>query len=138
EGIGVGVQYIGLDIFGTNCTPSANADVEIGPLPANAQPLADSIAAHGNTVAVTTVGLALQGAIEHTQTWASDHPDRKVVIAMLADGVVDGNCVQSMTTPAEAAAALAGTPSIPTYVIGLVSPASACGIDPSPAKQADF
>ena len=69
----------------------------------------------------TPTEAALGGAIAQAQTLAKAHPDHKVAIVMLTDGLPQGCSDDSNIAPAsnEAAAAFAATPSLPTYVIGV-------------------
>jgi hypothetical protein len=65
---------------------------------------------------------ALEGAVQYATSWATMHPDRKVVIVLATDGEPSG-CVSN--TPQDvadvAAAALAGPAAIQTFVIGVGS-----------------
>jgi hypothetical protein len=57
------------------------------------------------------------------RNWLGMHPDSKGVILLVTDGEPDNNCAGD-DVPAVAADALAGSPSIPTYVLGLGNIAS--------------
>lgn len=65
---------------------------------------------------------ALEGAVQYATSWATMHPDRKVVIVLATDGEPSG-CLSN--TPQDvanvAAAALAGPAAIQTFVIGVGS-----------------
>jgi hypothetical protein len=128
-GIGVGIQYFPLssdsdlpDDRNTSCNVAdySVAAVPIAPLPENAAPVLASVHAlspAGRTP--TRVGLA--GAIEYARNWATQHPDRKVVVLLQTDGEpnVCESTVQAVSDVA--ASGLNGTPSLPTYVIGVGS-----------------
>jgi hypothetical protein len=72
---------------------------------------------------------ALQGGVRLAQKIAADHPGEKTVVVLVTDGepgfFVDGQVVEGCTdndvdhVSQVAAGALAGTPPIPTYVIGI-------------------
>jgi hypothetical protein len=88
--------------------------------------LPDSTALSGGFAGVSPDGstpteAALGGAIAQANTIAAAHPDHKVAVVMLTDGLPQGCSDDSDITPAsnEAAAAFAASPSIPTYVIGV-------------------
>ncbi|MGH7281103.1 MAG: vWA domain-containing protein, partial [Polyangiaceae bacterium] len=69
----------------------------------------------------TPTQAATDGAIAQAQALASAHPDHKVAVVMLTDGLPQGCSDDSDINPAatDAHAAFVGTPSIPTYVIGV-------------------
>lgn len=92
-GLGLGVQYFGL---GTSCEPAdyAKAEVEIGPLPDNAQAILDSFANHMPT-AVTPTAPALKGAIQHAQAYKADHPAHTVAVLLVTDGEPDA-CIDGL------------------------------------------
>lgn len=113
------------DSFCWNQTSCVTADyttpsVAIAALPGNAQAITDSIAATGTTGATPT-SAALQGAIDHAITYATANPDASVSVVLATDGLPtrcdpqDGPGIAAI-----AAAALAGTPSISTFVIGII------------------
>src|ERR1700733_1537399 len=76
-GIGVGLQYFGLDSGGdgSSCTASdyATPEIEIGALPGASSSLSSSLDAHGPTSDTPTFP-ALQGAVDHAKSWASTPP----------------------------------------------------------------
>jgi hypothetical protein len=118
-GVGVGIQYFGLGIS-CDAADYAHPEVEIGPLPDNAKPIADSINSH-LPIAVTPTEPALQGAIDHAREWQDAHPDHVVVVVLATDGEPDA-CVSTTDSVAKVAAmGLAGTPAIRTFVIGVGS-----------------
>jgi hypothetical protein len=113
-GIGVGMQF-----FGESCDVDTYATprVPIASLPDNAAALNGSFAAI--PLAGTPTLPALQGAIKHARAWATSHPDSKVAVVLVTDGLPD-ECNSNVDTVASAAAeGFEGTPSIPTYVVGL-------------------
>jgi hypothetical protein len=62
---------------------------------------------------------ALQGAINYASTWAKANPTHKVVVVFATDGLPNG-CNSSIDGAAKiAAAGMAASPPIPTYVIGV-------------------
>jgi hypothetical protein len=125
-GVGVGLQYFPLTRL---CAVDAYAapDVEIAALPGSAAPIVASIDAH-HPYGGTPMAPALEGAIQHAQAWGAGHPDRPVVVVLATDGIPDADCAAESDGGAPntiagveqvAAAGLAGTPSVPTYVIGV-------------------
>ncbi|HKY37263.1 MAG TPA: vWA domain-containing protein [Polyangiaceae bacterium] len=112
---------------------------------APAAPIAELPGAEAGLVAVisgtepdglTPTGPALQGALQHASSWASDHPDHQVVAVLATDGLPTlyeqaGACVEitSQTYVQEidavvqlAADGRAAAPSISTFVIGVMGP----------------
>ncbi len=105
---------------GDSCTASdyATPAVEIAPLPGAAAALVASIGMHSPTTGTPT-SAALQGAVDHSKAWATAHPGDAVVAVLATDGDPSG-CDESLPhIDAIAATAFAGTPSIPTFVIGV-------------------
>lgn len=82
---------------------------------------------------LTPTGPALAGALSLSKTWAQAHPDHQVITVLATDGIptlqgVDQAC-ESIDTQAEldkvpalAAAAKSASPSISTFVIGVIGP----------------
>jgi hypothetical protein len=71
---------------------------------------------------LTPTAPALAGAIDHAQDWASQNPDRKVVAVLATDGlptVCDPVEIGDVSSIAQQG--VQGTPSVPTYVIGVFS-----------------
>jgi hypothetical protein len=141
-GINVGIQYFGLAAGGgagglnSSCTAAdyEKADVEIGPLPMNSMPIVNSLNAHMPATNTPTTP-ALAGAINHAIAWKNGHPGHSVVVVLVTDGQPNG-CGMVADV---AAAATAGTmATIPTYVIGVTSPGTACLLDQNPPNQADL
>jgi hypothetical protein len=92
----------------------------------NSTALPDTTALAGGFSGVTPDGstptqAAIDGAIAQAQTIAAAHPDHKVAIVMLTDGLPQGCSDDSNITPAsnDAQAAFSAATSIPTYVIGV-------------------
>jgi len=142
-GISVGLQYFsqplpdagalaGL-IPGTDdsCDPSvyANPAIEIQPLPGVSTQILASLAKHKNPNTGTPTVPALKGAIEHATVWAKAHPSDATVVILATDGDPDdcgstkGESAANLLTDVEAAAAagVAQTPKIVTFVIGVGS-----------------
>jgi hypothetical protein len=103
-----------------SCTASdyATPDVEIAALPGVGPANSASIAKHSPSTSTPT-SAALQGAVDHAQTWAKAHTS-DVVIAVLA---TDGDPTECDTTLSDinaiAAAGVSGTPKVLTFVIGV-------------------
>ncbi len=77
----------------------------------------------------TPTAPALDGAIQHAQAWADAHADHKVVVLLATDGLPTECIADPGTDPTGidevagiAAAGLAGSPSIATFVIGVFAP----------------
>jgi hypothetical protein len=105
--------------------PYATPAVEVAPLPGAAPALINSLTQHMVDGLTPTAG-AVSGAIQHAQALARANPTHKVAVLLATDGL------PSECTPVDimgaggiaslAASALAGTPSIATYVIGVFTP----------------
>lgn len=105
---------------GDSCAASdyAVADVEIAPLSvAQASALSSSVNAHSPSTSTPTAP-ALQGAIQHAQTWGAAHPDHTVIVVFATDG--DPTECTPLDIPSIANIAAAGANSgIKTFVIGV-------------------
>ncbi len=100
-------------------TDYAKPDVEIAALPASAGAFTASINKHKPTNGTPT-SPALQGAIDHARAWATANPDHVVIDVLATDGDPSGCTKNSQAdVDAIAAAGLAGTPKILTFVIGV-------------------
>ncbi|HEY1556025.1 MAG TPA: vWA domain-containing protein [Kofleriaceae bacterium] len=127
-GVSVGLQYFGLpgpDGFDDSCTASdyAVADVEIAALPGVASAINSSLGQHSPSTATPT-SAALQGAVDHAKSWAQAHTTDTVAVILATDGEPT-ECDTSLTSIDNIAkAAVMGTPSIPTFVIGVGSSTS--------------
>ncbi|HET7541099.1 MAG TPA: hypothetical protein VFK05_14575 [Polyangiaceae bacterium] len=129
--IPVGLQYFGLGGAqnptmpgipgqGVSCTASdyAQADVPIAPLSGNARLITASMAMHAPSTNTPTLP-AVEGGVQFVAKYASAHPENKVVLVLATDGEPSGCNSTLMNVSAAAAAGLAGTPSVETYVIGV-------------------
>jgi hypothetical protein len=113
-GIGVGLQF-----FGTSCDVAtyATPKVPIAALPGNAQAITAAFPIL--PIESTPTDPALRGAVQHAKSWAMGHPDHKVVVLLVTDGEPT-ECLSTIPGVTQVAAeGFAGTPSIPTYVLGL-------------------
>jgi len=142
-GINVGIQYFGLGGFAASCNAAdyQRPDVEIGPLPMNATAIVNSLNAHMPSTNTPTPP-ALVGAINHAIDWKNMHPGHSVVVALVTDG--QPNACGGIPDVVSAAAA-GFTNTIPTYVIGVISPGTTCAagplmtnLDPNPPNQQDL
>ena len=154
-GLGVGIQYFGQvpggmgrrDTGQDSCDPAAYQppDVEIAPLPGNAQPIITSLGNH-QPWTYTPTPAAIDGAIAHAKMWAAAHPSHIVAVVLATDGQPNlcGNAQDRIGSVAQSAAAGFGaTPSIRTYVIGTIGGSAAtggqgCNLDPNPPNKADL
>jgi hypothetical protein len=94
------------------------AEVPIQPLPGVANAIISAIGMHAPGTNTPT-GPALQGAIDYATKWAKANPSHITVIALATDGE-PGECDAGVPeVQAIAAAGVAGTPSIRTFVIGV-------------------
>jgi hypothetical protein len=139
SGISVGMQYFGqpntdpdagsiLGIaIGDSCDPAVYAmpSIEIAPLPGVASMITSSLSMHTTPNTATPTGPALQGAINHATTWSMAHPNDVTIVILATDG--DPSECGSLNTTASllqqvetiAAAGVAQTPKILTFVIGV-------------------
>jgi len=133
KAIPVGIQYFGLPgasagpgpggLGGqSSCMASdyAKADVPIAPLSSNASLITASMASHGPSSNTPTLP-AVQGGVQFVASYASAHPENKVVLVLATDGEPNGCNSTVMNVSAAAAAGLTGMPSVETYVIGVGS-----------------
>jgi len=105
---------------GDSCDASdyATPNVEIAPLPGVAPQIVSSMNAHSAKTGTPT-SAALQGAVDHARAWKMTHASDAVVAVLATDGD-PSECVTDLTQiDAIASTALAGTPSIMTFVIGV-------------------
>ncbi len=94
-------------------------DVAIAELPGNAAAITASLNAQMPRGSTPT-GPALQGAIQHAQSWASSHAGHQVVTVLVTDGTPTScNPTNINQIAALATTALNGTPSVQTFVIGV-------------------
>jgi hypothetical protein len=108
---------------GDSCTAAdyAKAEVEIAPLPGVASAIITSMGQHGPTTSTPTAP-ALQGAIQHAQTWASSHPGHVVIAVMATDGLPT-ECTPEDAAGISAIAAQGNQAGIKTFTIGVFAPA---------------
>lgn len=98
----------------------AKPAVEIAPLPGVASLIHASLVAHNDPDTLTPTAPALTGAIQHAKDWAVAHPGHVAIAIFSTDGVpTECSPTDSAGINAIAAAGLAGTPSIRTFVIGV-------------------
>ncbi|MEP7120909.1 MAG: hypothetical protein ABJE95_08370 [Byssovorax sp.] len=106
------------DIDSCDAIDYAWAEIPIQPLPGVGSAILASIAAHAPGTNTPTAP-ALQGAIDHATAWQKAHPDRLTVVAFATDGLPSECDIDPVHLNAIAAAGLAGTPSIKSFVIGV-------------------
>jgi hypothetical protein len=104
----------------------ATPDQPIATLPGAAAALTASIDAKMPN-GQTPTEPALAGAIQQASTWAKAHPDHRVITVLATDGLPTECTAANVANPvvpvaAIAAAGLAATPSIETFVIGVFGP----------------
>lgn len=122
-GTNVALQYFPLDA-GHDCAGGAYAvpEVPMGTLPGHAQAIVDSLSAAAPEGTTTPMEGALNGLVQFTASYAAVPPgsQEKVVALLITDGMPDGDCDNDTASLAAiAGAAWAGSPSIPTYVVGM-------------------
>jgi hypothetical protein len=106
-----------------NAADYATPEVAIAPLPGNAQAIITSLGMHMPSTSTPTQP-ALQGAVDGAKAWAMTHPGHVVIAVLATDGEPTECAVQDQAgIAAISAAALAGTPSIKTFTIGIFAPA---------------
>jgi hypothetical protein len=88
--------------------------VEIAPLPGVATAIGSSLAGHSPN-AGNALSAALQGALDHATTWAGAHAADKTVVVIVTD-TAPSECDMNIS---DIAAIASGTPSVPTYILGL-------------------
>lgn len=105
------------------CTGTAYIpDVPIALLPGVSGAIVNSLNAHGPGGGTPTYA-ALSGAYPYVKSWATAHPNDRTILVLATDGDPSGctnNTVQSISTDL-VAPALAGNPSIMTFVVGVGS-----------------
>jgi hypothetical protein len=96
--------------------------VAIGDLPANETVVARTLV-HKVPFGSTPMGPAVRGVLAHLRAHLMTHPGRKAALVLASDGL-PGGCSMANDVPTVAGylrGAFMGTPSIPTYVIGVFS-----------------
>jgi hypothetical protein len=118
----VGAVAAGLGGGGDSCNVAdyTTPSVEIAPLPGVAGAIVSSIGMHSPTTGTPTVQ-ALQGAIQHAQSWANMHAGDAVVVVLATDGEPSDNCTPEDISSVEgvATAGRMSSPGIRTFVIGV-------------------
>jgi hypothetical protein len=116
------LECTGYNVGGDSCNAAdyAVADVEIAPLPGVSPAIIASINAHSPNTSTPT-SAALQGAINHAQTWAQAHPGHVVIDIFATDGDPTECDTNLSDINAIAAAGYSGMPKISTFVIGVGS-----------------
>jgi hypothetical protein len=112
--------------FGMNeCDPASHEKpaVPIGPLPMAQRPLLRELNA-STPLGGTPMGPAVRGALATLRAHLAANPGRKAALILASDGLPSAACEMNdiPAVAASMAAAFAGTPSIPTYVIGVFAP----------------
>ncbi len=109
-----------------SCDPSryAEPEVEIAALPGNNTLIINAIKAHG-PLTMTPSAPALDGAMQHAQQWAGQHSDHTTVVVFATDGmptVCAGDALFPINDVKKIAeAGVKGTPSVKTFVIGVLA-----------------
>ena len=104
-----------------NANTYSSPAAEIAPLPDAASAINNAID-NQNPAGNTPTVPALEGALDHARTWAGANPDQQVVVVYATDGYPRGCNGNTIDNAADAAAAaLADSPSIQTYVLGMGS-----------------
>jgi hypothetical protein len=137
DGLGVGIQYFGLDNASCSAALYASPSVPIAPLPGNRTKIVDSLnARQPDAVGPAPISAALEGAIDHARVFARANPGHVVAVVLVTDGEPLA-CGDLAAIDGIAAAGLAQSPSIRTYVIGF-TPDIRCYWDNGLADPADL
>ena len=122
QGMKVGIGFFGVQ--NDTCDPNVYGMpvVPIGVLPANGPAIQQAINANVPTIfpiGTTPTLPAITGAVTYAQGVAAAVPTDKVIVVLATDG--DPNTCNSTIPGVQqvVAGALSGTPSVPTYVIGI-------------------
>jgi hypothetical protein len=80
----------------------------------------------------TPMGPAVRGVLAHLRARLQANPGRRAALILTGDGLPEGSCPMNdiPTIAADVAAAYAGPPSIPTYVIGVFGAAELATAQP--------
>ena len=119
KGLGMGIRFFPSDNNICSAATYVKPDVEIGVLPGSAMTLDAAIMAQTPGGKTPTVP-SLDGALQHAAEWAKANPSHRVAVVYATDGYpmgCNGNTISAAA--ALAATAFKGTPSIPTYVLGV-------------------
>ncbi|HVW27798.1 MAG TPA: vWA domain-containing protein [Polyangiaceae bacterium] len=133
----VGIGYFGDMLIGS-CFPQTyeTPDVEIGPLPQNANAIVSSLNAHMPN-SNTPTPAAIQGALNHATAWKQMHPNDVVAVVLVTDG--EPNACGAVADVANIAAqGYNNGMGIKTFVIGVTSPGTTCALDPNPPNVMDL
>jgi hypothetical protein len=107
--------------------------VPVASLGTNGTTIANALTTQGQDLTgMTATPIALQGAVTYARTVATQRAATDRVIIVLATDGMPNDCYTSnaVTETSDAAAAgLAGTPSIPTYVLGVVAASDTTSLD---------
>jgi hypothetical protein len=110
----------------TDCRPATYAApvAPVAELPGAQASLLDAVAqALPKDENLTPTGAALDGAIQGARTHVAAHPDRQVVTVLATDGLpTQCEPLEIPDVAALARSAAGATPSIPTFVIGVIGP----------------
>jgi hypothetical protein len=110
--------------------PNSNCDepgyavpaVPIAGLPANEMHISRSLL-NKTPVGNTPMGPAVRGVLTHLRAHLAANPGHKVALVLVGDGLPGGCGMNDIATIAtNLSGAVMGTPSIPTYVIGVFAP----------------
>jgi hypothetical protein len=96
--------------------------IPIFELPGNEKLVSGALEGRVTNFSASAVLQAVKGGLAHLRTRQVSHPDRKPVLLLVTDHFDNFGCSSNdvPTIAAELAAARMGTPSIPTYVIGVL------------------
>jgi hypothetical protein len=131
DGVRAADLGVGLDLWSFGTSPQAcdqaefsAPDVAIAPLSSNLLPIQGALSA-GTPYGPAEHGAAIQAGVAHARAWATAHPTRRVVLVLVVDGMNSTYCNTVDPVPI-AAQGFTGSPSIPTYVLGIVDPTAPC------------
>lgn len=118
-GIFAGLAYFP-PTLGSECVPATyqNLPVDIDVLPGNAGPIKQSLL-QTDPSGGTPMQPALQGAVDAMKAYLLANPGKEGVVVLVTDGDPSGCSSSVSNVSSTAAAALAGTPSIRTFVVGM-------------------
>jgi hypothetical protein len=138
--ISVGLGYFGLSASppGSQCDPKLYVPaVEIGPLAVTAPAIVNSLNVE-TPVTDTPTYPALQSAVSHAIAWKAQHPGHTVVVVLVTDGQPNACGANNVSQIVATADTGFKDGTIPTYVIGIISPGSTCALDPNAPTVADL
>jgi len=137
-GISVGIQYFGDNGLASSCNPAnyEKPDVEIAPLPPNAQPMIGSLNGHTPT-SNTPTPAALSGAINHALAWKGSHPNDITAVVLVTDGQPNA-CGAVQDVAAVATAGWGNGAGVRTFVVGITAQGANCFLDPAPPNVPDL